>query len=63
MVNGIYSLGAKIATELGENTRVFKAMNSTLSSVPFPGCEQYKMRSDAYWECLHRHFTLTIVSL
>jgi len=59
----IHYTGAKKAVELSENTAVFRAMGSKLTSTPFPGCEDHPPRSDAYWECYHRHLSLTIVNL
>jgi len=50
-----------MAIKLGEETQIFKEMNSTLSSIPLPKCEQYEIRSDKYWECFHRVYTLTLV--
>jgi choline dehydrogenase len=55
--------GAHRAVQLVENTTVFQRMNGRLSPTPFPGCEHVPFRSDAYWECFHRHYTLTIYHL
>lgn len=30
-----------------------------LYEIPFPGCEHFPFKSDSYWECYVRHFTLT----
>ncbi len=28
-----------------------KVYNTTLHTIPFPGCEKYKLLTDEYWEC------------
>jgi choline dehydrogenase-like flavoprotein len=46
--------GIKLALQVGES-RAFKKFGARFHSVPFPGCEQFKFRSDEYWECcIHR---------
>lgn len=53
--------GAKRAVEMIENSTILgKEMGARLSPVPFPGCDHLKFRSDEYWECFHRAWTLTI---
>lgn len=52
--------GARRAVEMIENATVFKEMNARLSPVPLPGCDHLTFRSDEYWECFHRAYTLTI---
>lgn len=50
---------ARIAWELC-NTTAFRRYNSRLHRVPYPGCVTHPFASDAYWECVLRHFTFTI---
>ncbi|CAG7833011.1 unnamed protein product [Allacma fusca] len=52
--------GAKRALNLVENSPTFKTMNARLHNISFPGCEHVPFRSDAYWECYHKHFTLPL---
>lgn len=52
--------GAKLAVHIMENAPSMKAMNCRLHHVPLPGCEHVQFRSDAYWECFHRHYSLTV---
>ena len=52
--------GAKRAVDLVENSKTFRAMNGRLLNVSFPGCEHVEFKSDAYWECFHRHYSLTV---
>ena len=43
-----------------EETRSMLELNSSFAQTAFPGCEQVPLRSEAYLECFHRHFTLTV---
>lgn len=49
--------GAKIAVGLTQ-TRSLKRFGSQM--VPFPQCIHLQMYTDAYYECMARHYTLTI---
>lgn len=49
--------GGKIAVSL-TRTRALKRFGSQL--VPVPNCLHVPMYSDAYYECVARHYTLTI---
>lgn len=53
-------LGTRIAIQIGR-TQTFQQIGATLYTVPIPGCEQHTdFESDAYLECLIKHFTVTI---
>lgn len=41
------------------NTSPMKALGAHVNSIHFPGCEEYLIFSDEYWECYVRHLTLT----
>lgn len=45
---------------LVENTKTFQAFDAHLIETPFPGCEMYTFKSDAYFECYGQHFSQTI---
>lgn len=45
--------GIKIALQVGES-RAFSKFGVKFHDVPYLGCEQYKFRSDDYWECCIR---------
>lgn len=49
--------GVKIGLSLSK-TRAFKYYGSHF--VPFPQCEHLGRYTDAYWECMIRHYTVTI---
>ncbi|MCL4141789.1 UNVERIFIED_CONTAM: hypothetical protein GTU68_036513 [Idotea baltica] len=51
--------GIKIAVSLIE-TNAFQRFGSHFHDIPMPGCEHFKLYTDAYWECLARHYTATI---
>jgi hypothetical protein len=53
-------LGAKRTADMVMNSKTFKEMDIKFPETHFPGCEKYKFGSDQYWECFHRHCTLTI---
>lgn len=43
------------------NTKVFKQLGATLTRRDFPGiCDKVKFDTDEYWECLIRHFSVTV---
>ncbi|XP_021948924.1 glucose dehydrogenase [FAD, quinone] [Folsomia candida] len=52
--------GAKRTTDLVMNSKTFKDMDIKLPPTHFPGCEQHAFGSDIYWECFHRHCSLTV---
>lgn len=52
--------GIKLALELSQ-TSAFKKMNSKFYDMPFPGCEDYLMGTDAYWECWVRSYRYYII--
>ncbi|XP_049840244.1 glucose dehydrogenase [FAD, quinone]-like [Schistocerca gregaria] len=51
--------GVKIGVALSR-TRAFRRFNSRLHEIPTPGCESVPRFTDAYWECLIRHYSVTI---
>ncbi|CAH0380725.1 unnamed protein product [Bemisia tabaci] len=51
--------GMKMALQLGR-TPPFRTLNARPLAIPFPGCEELKLFSDAYLECCIRHFTMTL---
>lgn len=55
-----FSSGIKLTVDLIENSKTFQAFDTRLIDTPFPGCEKYKIRSDAYYECYARHWSQTI---
>lgn len=59
MVTFAYT-GAKRTTDLVMNSKTFKDMDIKLPPTHFPGCEQHAFGSDIYWECFHRHCSLTV---
>ncbi|ODM92652.1 Glucose dehydrogenase [FAD, quinone], partial [Orchesella cincta] len=52
--------GVKKALNLVENTKTFQSIGARLSTTPFPSCKSHAFRSDAYWECYLRHYTLSV---
>ncbi|KAK4014877.1 hypothetical protein OUZ56_027387 [Daphnia magna] len=51
--------GIKLALQLSQ-TSAFRKMNSKFYAMPFPGCEGYRMGTDAYWECWVRSYSVTL---
>jgi choline dehydrogenase-like flavoprotein len=45
---------------LAENTTTMIELGSRFTDVPFPGCEGIPFRSDAYWECYIRQYSITL---
>lgn len=41
-------------------TAPFRRYGSRLHNIPFPGCVTVPQHTDAYWECMVRHYTVTI---
>lgn len=52
--------GCKRAVHMSENSPAFRRLGSRLSPVPFPPCKKLKFRSDEYWECFVRHYSVSI---
>ncbi|ODM99988.1 Glucose dehydrogenase [FAD, quinone] [Orchesella cincta] len=50
--------GIHRALYLAENTTTFQALETTYSHKCFPGCENVPFRSEAYWECYIRSFSI-----
>ncbi|XP_072759106.1 glucose dehydrogenase [FAD, quinone]-like isoform X2 [Anoplolepis gracilipes] len=51
--------GIKMAIEVA-STKAFQRYNTTLLSVPFPGCKHVAFKSDPYWACVARHVSTTL---
>lgn len=52
--------GLKFIKQLVETSETMKKFGAELNLKAFPGCENYEIFSDVYWECYIRHFTLTV---
>jgi choline dehydrogenase-like flavoprotein len=52
--------GIRKALNLVENTKTFQDIGAKLSTVPFPSCKNEEFKSDQYWECYLRHYTLSV---
>lgn len=50
--------GIKLVTTFVE-TQSMKKLSAHINPITFPGCEEYEIYSDAYWECYVRHLTLS----
>lgn len=55
-----FLIGLKRAVELVENTTAFQEVGARFTDEIFPGCENIPFRTDAYWECLARQYTITL---
>ncbi|KAK7874200.1 hypothetical protein R5R35_006245 [Gryllus longicercus] len=51
--------GVKIALAMSR-TRAFQRFGSRMHELPFPGCAHLPQFTDAYWECMIRHYSVTI---
>jgi choline dehydrogenase-like flavoprotein len=51
--------GIKFSVNLVDNTKAMQDIGARLFRLPFPGCERHTFKSDAYFECLGRHTTLS----
>jgi len=52
--------GIKFLVNMYENTTAWRKFGTRLAPTPFPGCENVKFKSDAYWECIVRQTTTTL---
>lgn len=52
--------GIKTSLYLVENTTSFQNLRARFTSKKFPGCEHIPFRSDEYFECYIRHFSLSL---
>ena len=50
--------GTKIAMALSR-TKAFQKFGARFYTKPFPGCEQFSVSSDEYYECFARHYSMT----
>lgn len=55
MIEGIHR-----ALFLAENTTVFRGLETVYSPKCFPGCEKVPFRSDAYWDCYVRSYSIAM---
>lgn len=51
--------GIKIALQVGES-KAFESFGTKFHDVPFVGCENYKFRSDEYWDCCIRRIASSL---
>ncbi|XP_068086573.1 glucose dehydrogenase [FAD, quinone] [Anabrus simplex] len=51
--------GVKIAFAMSR-TKAFQRFGSRMHDIPFPGCNHIQIYTDAYWECMIRHYSVTI---
>lgn len=51
--------GVKFVVAMSQTTP-FHEYDSRLHDIPFPGCASVPRYMDAYWECMIRHYTVTI---
>jgi len=51
--------GIKYSIEMSK-TAAFRKYNSSLHSIPLPGCAHLAFGSDDYWRCAVRHMTTTL---
>jgi choline dehydrogenase-like flavoprotein len=52
--------GIKKALELVENSTTFQKIGTHFTNESFPGCHLEEFRSDKYWECFVRQFTVSL---
>ncbi|XP_059059155.1 glucose dehydrogenase [FAD, quinone]-like [Achroia grisella] len=50
--------GLKLVKEFLE-TEAMKSLGASINEIPFPGCNDYEVFSDNYWECYIKQLTLT----
>ncbi|XP_001947912.2 glucose dehydrogenase [FAD, quinone]-like [Acyrthosiphon pisum] len=50
--------GVNFVLEMAQ-TASLRKFDSSLHDVPFPGCQTLPWHSDAYWECMVRHYTVS----
>jgi hypothetical protein len=48
----------KLSVQLVENTTVFQKLGAKLMPHSLPGCELFKFKSDAYYECFVRSMSV-----
>ncbi|XP_050443792.1 glucose dehydrogenase [FAD, quinone]-like [Adelges cooleyi] len=51
--------GVKFVVAMSHTT-AFQKYGSRLHNIPFPGCVGVPIHTDSYWECMVRHYTVTI---
>lgn len=52
--------GIKIALALSK-TEAFQQLGTKFHDLPFPGCENFKLWTDDYWECLVKQYSISLV--
>lgn len=50
----------RLSVELVENTTTFQKLGARLMPHSLPGCESFKFKSNAYYECFVRSLSLTM---
>ncbi|XP_035704791.1 glucose dehydrogenase [FAD, quinone]-like [Folsomia candida] len=58
--NSVLLEGVKMAVHLVENTTVFRKIDAKFTSNVFPGCEDVPFKSDEYWRCFIRQYSITL---
>ncbi|XP_063219270.1 glucose dehydrogenase [FAD, quinone] [Bacillus rossius redtenbacheri] len=51
--------GVKAALAMSR-TKAFQRFGSRMHEIPYPGCTHIQMYTDEFWECLIRHYSVTI---
>ncbi|XP_065201442.1 glucose dehydrogenase [FAD, quinone] isoform X2 [Planococcus citri] len=51
--------GVKMVVTMSK-TKAFQKYGSQIHSIPFPGCANIPRFTDLYWECMIRHYSVTI---
>ncbi|ODM97397.1 Glucose dehydrogenase [FAD, quinone] [Orchesella cincta] len=54
--------GVKTALTIAHNTSVFQRLGTEFTSTKLPGCQEHDQRTDAYWECYIRRYTLSMLN-
>ncbi|ODM94348.1 Glucose dehydrogenase [FAD, quinone], partial [Orchesella cincta] len=52
--------GINFTVSMIENSKEFQKLGARLLNRHLPGCEQFKLRSQEYYECYARHMTFTV---
>jgi choline dehydrogenase-like flavoprotein len=52
--------GVKTAVNLVENSTTFAAIEAKFTDSIFPGCEHVEFKSDEYWRCFIRQYSITL---
>jgi choline dehydrogenase-like flavoprotein len=52
--------GIKKAIDLVENSTAFQKIGAHFTDEKFPGCQEVEFRTDEYWECFVRQYTVSL---